>query len=211
MAKEGFFIFGIFVLITFLFFLLFGYSGSFIYFVLILIFSFLSIFSVYFFRDPKRNIPNDPNILVSPADGKIVDISPIDDDFVGKEAIKISIFLSVFDVHINRSPEECSVYFVKYFPGTFNLAWKEKASLENEQTHIGLKCNNYNLLVKQIAGTVARRIVCKIKEGDSLTRGQKIGMIKFGSRTDLIMPNNFKPLVKQGDMVYGGKSKIASY
>jgi len=132
-----------------------------------------------------------------------------DNSFIGGKVVKISIFLSVFDVHINRIPATGVVDYVKYNPGKFFPAYREKASLYNEQTEIGLTAvSGQKLIVKQIAGIIARRIVCHLKKGEDVTVGKRFGMIKFGSRTELIVPADSKLLVKKGDHVYGGKTAI---
>jgi phosphatidylserine decarboxylase len=169
----------------------------------------LTMFVAYFFRDPERAIPQDPGLIVSPADGRVIEIAEEENKYMEGRARRVSIFLSVFNVHINRIPAEGRVEMVKYFKGEFMAAWDEKASLKNEQTHIGLNCGKYKLLVKQIAGLIARRIVCKVHEGETYKRGDRLGLIKFGSRTDLFLPLNAALKVKIGDKVAGGSSIIA--
>ncbi|MFP4520513.1 MAG: phosphatidylserine decarboxylase family protein [Fibrobacterota bacterium] len=171
------------------------------------------VFSIYFFRDPERKIPEGENLIVSPADGKIVDISTQQESFYcGREMIKISIFLNVFNVHVNRFPCEGRVEFFKYVPGKFFNAAKEKASLENEQTIIGIQTGTHGkILVKQIAGLIARRVVCRVSEGDSLERGDRFGMIRFGSRTDLFLPPGTELLIKKDQVVYGGETVIGKF
>jgi len=175
-----------------------------------LVFAILTLFTTFFFRDPHRSFTPHDNLLISPADGKIIAIENIkDNSFIGGKAVKISIFLSVFDVHINRIPATGMVDYVKYNPGKFFPAYREKASLYNEQTEIGLTAvSGQKLIVKQIAGIIARRIVCHLKKGEDVTVGKRFGMIKFGSRTELIVPADSKLLVKKGDHVYGGKTAI---
>lgn len=169
----------------------------------------LSIFVIYFFRDPERLIPQEPGLIVSPADGKVIEIAEEENKFMAGRARRVSIFLSVFNVHINRMPAQGKVEMLKYYKGEFLAAWDEKASLKNEQTHIGINCGSYKILVKQIAGLVARRIVCKVREGETYQRGDRIGLIKFGSRTDLFLPLNAELRVQVGDTVSGGSSIIA--
>lgn len=166
------------------------------------------LFTLNFFRDPIRRVPGEPNLLVSPADGTVVDISEVqEDEFLKAPCHRIGIFLSVFDVHINRSPCQGTVRAVKYKPGRFLDARDPRCGAENESNaiHIG------DVLVKQIAGLIARRIVCEARPDDTLGRGQKFGMIKFGSRTELYIPKDqvAEIRVKLKDKVKGGKTVIA--
>ena len=174
------------------------------------VFALLTVFTTFFFRDPPRTVPAGSNILVAPADGKIVDIDTLaNHPFIGGEALKISIFLSVFDVHINRTPAAGTIDFVNYNPGKFLAAYEDKASEVNEQTEIGMTARNgHKLVYKQIAGLIARRIVCRLTPNDSVAAGEKFGMIKFGSRTDLIVPSDSRLEIKLGDQVYAGESVI---
>jgi phosphatidylserine decarboxylase len=168
----------------------------------------LTLFVVYFFRDPDRTAPSEPGALVAPADGRIVQIDTLaDHPFVGPNTLQVSIFLSVFDVHVNRTPASGRVDFVKYHPGKFLAAFNDKASLENEQTEIGMTtASGERIAFKQIAGLIARRIVCRLKEGDRVDLGERFGMIKFGSRTDLLIPEGTRLAVKLGDHVRGGET-----
>lgn len=168
------------------------------------------LFSFYFFRDPERTIPPDEDLILSAGDGKVVDIKEVfEDRYFHGQARKISIFLSVFDVHINRIPISGKVGYFEYKPGKFVQAFKPIASTENEQTIIGIENEKTKVIVKQIAGIIARRIVCHIREGYSVKRGARFGMIKFGSRVDLIIPLDAEVLVKLGDKVKGGETAIA--
>lgn len=175
------------------------------------IFAILTIFIAFFFRDPDRVSPTDPMSLVSPADGKIVVIKEIDNHpFIGGPAVRISIFLSVFDVHVNRVPASGTIEYMKYNPGKFFPAFEEKASDKNEQTEIGMTTSTgHKIIFTQIAGIIARRIICNIKESDSVTKGERFGMIRFGSRSDIILPHNSVLNVKIGDKVIGGLTEIA--
>ena len=147
------------------------------------IFLCLSFFIIYFFRDPFRKIPEQDNIFVSPADGKIIRISKINNDCdLYGDCILVSIFMSIFNVHINRVPCDGTIEEISYNPGKFMPAFREKASLLNEQNSVRIVSGKYKLLVRQIAGLIARRIVCKVKQGDMITKGAKLGLIKFGSR-----------------------------
>ncbi len=156
-----------------------------------------------FFRDPHREVPADPDLVVSPADGKIVAITPIEGN-----QLRVSIFMSVFDVHVNRSPVSGRVTGVHYHKGLFLPAFRDKASLRNEQNRIEIDDGTRSLAMVQIAGLVARRIVCRVAVGDRLERGQRLGLIKFGSRVDLYLPETIELQVHKGDRVWGGSSII---
>jgi len=166
------------------------------------------LFTFNFFRDPSRRVPAEPNLLVSPADGTIVEISEChEDEFLKAPCHKIGIFLSVCDVHINRSPCDGTVVATRYKPGRFLDARDPRCGPENESNsiHVG------PVLVKQIAGLIARRIVCRARPNDVLTRGEKFGMIKFGSRTELYIPKeHVKEIsIKMNDKVKGGETIVA--
>jgi phosphatidylserine decarboxylase len=170
----------------------------------------LTLSTVYFFRDPERTINAEPNAVLSPADGRVVAIDTLDSHpFVGGKALQVSVFLSVFDVHVNRVPASGRIEYMKYNPGKFLAAFNDKASLLNEQTEIGMVTENgHRLVFKQIAGLIARRIVCHLKDGDQVTAGDRFGMIRFGSRADIILPAGSRLAVKTGDRVHGGTSVI---
>lgn len=163
----------------------------------------VALFMAFFFRDPKRVPPADPDVVVSPADGKVTRIEP-----AGVDSTVISIFLSPFDVHINRSPIRGKIVDVLYSPGKFLMATNEKASLVNEQNALTIQGEKITVVCKQIAGILARRIVCWKTEGDSLGLGERFGMIKFSSRTDVLLPANVRVTVKEGDRVRGGTTVI---
>jgi phosphatidylserine decarboxylase len=164
-------------------------------------------FFLWFFRDPERVIPEAPGLIVSPADGKVTDVSPV--VLEGKPCTRISIFLSVFDVHVNRAPVAGVIRSVDYREGKFANAMGAASSAENEQNTVTLESAGMTVVFKQIAGLLARRIVFNQKPGDSLARGQRVGMIKFGSRTDVIFPGPAELSVKPGDRVKGGSSILA--
>ena len=170
----------------------------------------ITLFLIFFFRDPNRDVPHGDHIIVSPADGKIVSIKEIfENDYLHLNVKRISIFLSVFNVHINRIPIGGKVEHVQYNPGKFHIAALEKASLENEQTAIVISDRQTRILVKQIAGIIARRIACYVKPGDMVQKGARYGMIYFGSRTDIFLPKDAEIKVKLGDSVKGAKDIIA--
>jgi len=170
----------------------------------------LSLFIAYFFRNPKREIPNLQNIILSPADGKVIHVGECEEDrFLKEKALKVSIFMSLFDVHLNRAPVSGKVLEKKYLPGQFLVASVEKSSLLNEQNAMILETEDrIKILLIQIAGLVARRIVCYAKAGDLLRKGEIFGLIRFGSRVDLYLPPEVKPIVRVGQHVKGGESII---
>ena len=172
----------------------------------------LTIFVTFFFRDPARQCPDEPGLVISPADGAVLSVDTLaTHPITGPQTIKISIFLSVFNVHVNRVPISGRIDYVKYVPGKFLLAYVDKASDENEHTEIGMTDESGRKVVfKQIAGTIARRIVCKIAEGDQLRIGDRFGLIRFGSRMDLFLPAGSRVVVKKGDKVLGGETVIGN-
>jgi phosphatidylserine decarboxylase len=162
----------------------------------------LSLFMAYFFRDPKRTVPDEKDIIVSAADGRV---TRIDDDQKGK---LVSVFLSPFDVHINRAPIAGTITSLEYIPGKKLPATSNNASFVNERNSLTIEGEKITVVCTQIAGILARRIVCWNKQGDRLEIGEKFGLIKFSSRTDLLMPPNVEILVKIGDSVVGGETII---
>jgi phosphatidylserine decarboxylase len=170
----------------------------------------LFLFTLYFFRDPERIIPEGENIILSPADGKLVLIKELDHaDYLEAPATQLSIFLSPLNVHVNRVPWSGKVGFYRYIKGDFMVAYDHMASEKNERTEIGLERDGQKILFKQIVGSIARRIVCPIKEGDYLTKGERFGMIKFGSRMDILLPRDAAIQVKIGQKVVGGETVLA--
>ena len=167
----------------------------------------LAAFIFYFFRDPDRVIPADAGAIVSPADGRVVVVT--DEENAGRLGKRISVFLAIWNVHVNRSPAAGTITDVKYRPGKFAAAMRESASTHNEQNVIALATDSGEIIFKQIAGLIARRVVCWKKVGDRVARGQRIGLVRFGSRADLWLPRNSELLVKVGDHVKGGSSVVA--
>ena len=167
----------------------------------------LAAFFLWFFRDPPRRITTEPGAIVSPADGVVTEAEWVETTQGSK--LRISIFLNVFDVHVNRSPIEGTVKLVEYREGGFMNAMTPESSLTNEQTLIQIEGDGYEVSLKQIAGLLARRIVCNLKAGDKVERGQRIGMIKFGSRCDVLMPAEATLKVRTGARVKGGATVIA--
>jgi phosphatidylserine decarboxylase len=166
----------------------------------------LAAFVCYFFRNPTRRIPAGKNLIVSPADGKVVKISAINS---GEQAI--SIFLNIFNVHVQRSPVAGTVQQVEYKRGKFKAAFEDEASQVNEQNIVTIKGQDIRIVVRQIAGLIARRVICWKKAGESLERGELFGLIRFGSRVDIVLPGSAKILVNVGDKVKGGSSIIGEY
>jgi len=167
-------------------------------------------FSAYFFRDPERVTPGDPGLAVSPADGKVIAIGPRKDPFTGEERICIAIFMNVFSVHVNRSPVAAEVEAVRYHSGKFFNASFDKASTDNERCAYLLRdADGGAWTMIQIAGLIARRIVCRTDEGDRLARGQRYGLIRFGSRVDLFIPADYTPVCAVGDQVFTFQSIVA--
>lgn len=211
-AREGWLIIFISIVITFLF-LLGALKWDKLWLMIIAAcWAALTVFIIFFFRDPTRTASVSPNTLLSPADGKIVAIKPVDyNQFLGGPATRVSIFLSVFDVHINRVPIDGRINYVRYNPGKFFAAFEEKASQLNEQTEIGMTTTDgQRFIFKQIAGIIARRIICNLEEGDIVKSGERFGMIRFGSRVDLILPPETDIQIKMGDHVKGGETVIGS-
>ena len=165
----------------------------------------LAVFMAFFFRDPNRQPPSDPDVVVSPADGRV---TRIESSAEASGPTLISIFLSPLDVHINRAPIPGKIVDVVYSPGKFLMATNEKASLVNEQNALTIQGEKITVVCKQIAGILARRIVCWKHTGDRLNLGERFGMIKFSSRTDVLLPANVKVMVAEGDRVRGGITVI---
>lgn len=170
----------------------------------------LTIFMAYFFRDPERAIPEGDNIFVSPADGKIILIQNVrEEQYLKDEAVEISIFMSPLNVHVNRAPCDGVVESVVHNRGKFLSAFKPEASLQNENIAMLLNTSNGRILVRQVAGFIARRAVCRAKAGDTLKKGQRYGIIKFSSRLDIYLPKNVSLDIKLGDKVKAGETILA--
>lgn len=189
----------------------FNYLTAFdILFVQITIFVVL-LFCLNFFRDPSRVIPKNKNLIISPADGKIIKIKEFEDPKSGKKLKLISIFLSVFNVHANRMPVDGKFINVKYVKGDFLAAFDHRASDKNERMEISIDTEFGIIVVKQIAGLVARRILCYAKEGKKMLAGDRLGFIRFGSRTDIILPHNINLNIELNQKVYGGETILGTY
>jgi phosphatidylserine decarboxylase len=212
MTKEGFKFLIPAVAIWLILFTILVYSSKMAVLPFAAIFFLLSLFLLFFFRDPARSIPEGENIILSAADGKVISIQPFENlEFVEGKGTKVSVFMSVFNVHVNRAPVSAGIKYFKYNPGKFFPAFQDKASSENEQTELGLENDHGRIIVKQIAGIIARRIVCKAKAGDSLRAGQRFGMIQFGSRVDLFLPDKVEIRVKLEQKVKAGETIIGVF
>ncbi len=161
----------------------------------------IALFVIQFFRDPGRPVPQQPNAVLSPADGRIVKVDRTRDPYTDRDTLLISVFMNVFNVHSNRSPVDGTVERVDYAHGKFFNADLDKASAENERNAMVLKLDDERITVVQVAGLIARRILCYVKAGDRLSRGQRYGFIRFGSRVDVYLPLTARPRVAVGDVV----------
>ena len=169
-----------------------------------------TLFVLQFFRDPARDVPDEPGALVSPADGRIVFVGRAEDPYLKREALKISVFMNVFNVHSNRSPVDGTVKEKWYFPGAFVNAAVDKASLENERSALWLRTREgQDVTCVQVAGLIARRILCYVGSGAELVRGQRYGFIRFGSRVDVYLPPDARPKAALGDKVYAAETVLA--
>ncbi len=187
-----------------------AFNSLFSKFSVILIFL-LGCFVVYFFRNPYRPIHRDQSIVFAPADGKIVDIQTVyEKEYLNQDCLKISIFMSIWDVHVNRYPVSGKIVYAKYHPGNYFIASHPKSSELNEHQSVVINMpSGISILVKQIAGTLARRIVCYAKEGKLAVQGEDVGFIRFGSRVDIFLPLNIEIQVKMNEMVKGNRTIIA--
>lgn len=191
---------------------LFTGGAYFLYKPLAALFGLLFLFCVFFFRNPPRRIPGDEGIILSPADGVVLSIDDLNEEmFIGGPARRVSIFLSIFNVHVNRSPLDGEVKYLHYRPGKFLPAFKSHASELNEKNFIGIEAPHLRVLVTQVTGFIARRIVCYVRCGDVLRRGQLFGLIKFGSCTELYVPRHVEVCVRPGDKVKGGETVIGRF
>lgn len=169
----------------------------------------LACYFVYFFRNPERSVPMDESVIVSPADGTVQEVVPLPtDDFVKQPCNKVVIFLSVFNVHVNRSPIAGEIKCQKYVCGRFKPAYKDSVGFENERHMLGIENDRLRITVTQIAGILARRIVSWVTLDDVLAKGERYGLIRFGSCTEVVMPAEVEVTVKKGDKVVGGETVI---
>jgi len=202
-AREGWPFLGIAFALSLLILFLAGWAWS-------LPFWLATLFVLQFFRDPPRDVPDEPRALVSPADGRIVFVGRAEDPYLKREALKISVFMNVFNVHSNRSPVDGTVKEKWYFPGAFVNAALDKASLENERSALWLRTREgQDVTCVQVAGLIARRILCYVGSGAELVRGQRYGFIRFGSRVDVYLPPDAQPKAAIGDKVYAAETVLA--
>lgn len=207
-TKYGYSTLGIIAIATFvLISISFFVNNNFIKSVLIALPVIFLIFSLYFFRDPDRKAPWGENVVISPADGKVLVIKEVlDNKYINGKAKQLSIFMSPLNVHVNRIPIDGTVELVKYHEGQFIAAFEDKASEKNERCEFGINSKYGKILFTQVAGFIARRIVYEIKPGDTVKKGERFGMIKFGSRVDVIVPDEWTVKVKKGDNVSAGET-----
>lgn len=199
------------VVMAIVFYLTYTFVNHWIAYPIYAVFFVLWAIVIYFFRDPERTPPEGEQLIISPADGKVVLIKKIQEDvYLKTQATQVSIFLSPLDVHVNRNPITGVLEYLKYHPGKYLMAWDENASDLNERADFGVKHpSGTKIFFKQITGFLARRIVYHIKEGDQLKAGERFGMMKFGSRMDIIVPDNVEIKVKEGDRTWAGQSVLA--
>lgn len=212
-TKYGYGTMGVVFFVVFILIVISIFSSSnYVRVPLILLVIFLTVFTFNFFRDPERKVPEKSNIVVSPADGRVLFVKEvIDDKFLNSKAKMVSIFMSPLNVHVNRIPISGKVDYVKYIEGEYIAAFEDKASERNERNEIGITSPAGKVLFTQIAGFVARRIVSDLKVGDSVNIGNRFGMIKFGSRVDIIVPEQWQVKVKKDDNVTAGETILFEY
>ncbi len=212
-TKYGYNTMGIVLFIVFILIVISIFSSSnYIRVPLILLAFLLAAFTINFFRDPERKVPEKSNIVVSPADGRVLFVKDvIDEKFINGRAKMVSIFMSPLNVHVNRIPISGKVEYLKYIKGNYIAAFEDKASDQNERNEIGINSSAGKVLFIQIAGFIARRIISEVKVGDSVTIGNRFGMIKFGSRVDIIVPEQWFVKVKKDDNVTAGETILFEY
>ncbi len=211
LAKDGYPSIFIALAITITVYVLtYVYVDHWIAFPIYIVFGFCCGIVIYFFRDPERTAPEGDNLIISPADGVVLLVKEYDEQtYIKQKSTQITIFLSPLDVHVNRNPVSGLLEYLKYKPGKFLMAWNEHASEQNERADFGvLHPSGTKIFFKQITGFLARRIVYHIKEGDQLIAGERFGMMKFGSRMDIIVPGNVEIKVQEGDRTVAGESII---
>jgi phosphatidylserine decarboxylase len=186
-------------------------SGNSIVVALAILATLLIVFMLFFFRDPERIIPEGDDNLVSPCDGLVISIDPASEDEIGMPAKVISVFMSIFDVHVNRNVCSGKILEVEYRPGRFGHAGKDRAAKENEQNRILIEHISHRVMVTQVAGVLARRIICRLKAGDTIDKGERFGMIVLGSRLMVTVPDTFKFSVKKGQRVHAGETILGVF
>jgi phosphatidylserine decarboxylase len=209
-AREGYPFIGIATLLAVAAFALALARRSWSLWLLAIVITVLALWVAYFFRDPERSGERGPHIVVAPADGKLIMVTEVDEPaFIGGRATRLSIFMNVFNVHVNRYPVDGTVEYVHYNKGRFLNAAAEKSSLENEQSSVGVQSGSSRILVRQIAGLIARRIVTYSKVGETVKQGDRMGLIRFGSRVDVFIPTDAKLRVKLGTLTTAGSTVLA--
>lgn len=209
-AREGYPFIGIAMALAVAAFALALARRSWALWLLALVVTIIALWVAYFFRDPERSGERGAHIVVAPADGKLIMITEVDEPaFVGGKAVRLSIFMNVFNVHVNRYPVDGVVRYVHYNPGKFLNAAAEKSSIENEQSSVGIESGPNRILVRQIAGLVARRIVTYSREGDQVKQGDRMGLIRFGSRVDVFIPASASLRVRLGELTTAGTTVLA--
>lgn len=209
-TKYGYSTIGIAAIISFILIVIGIFiNNGFIKYPLFIIALLIIAFTLNFFRDPERITPSKDNIVVSPADGKVLIVKEVmDEKFINGKAKQISIFMSPLNVHVNRIPISGKVEYLKHYEGEFIAAFEDKASERNERTEIGILSEKGKVLFTQVAGFVARRIICDLKIGDNVKIGERFGMIKFGSRVDILVPVEWNEKVKKNDNVFAGETVL---
>jgi phosphatidylserine decarboxylase len=210
-AREGYLFIGIAAFAAALAFALALGRRSWALWLLAVVITIIALWVAYFFRDPERTGERGAGIVVAPADGRLIMMTEVDEPaFVQGRAIRLSIFMNVFNVHVNRYPVDGMVRYVHYNKGKFINAAAEKSSLENEQMSVGIESGKYRILVRQIAGLIARRIVTYSKVGENVRQGDRMGIIRFGSRVDVFVPTDAHLLAKTGDLTTAGTTILAA-
>ncbi len=208
--QDGYKISGIFLALAVLIYVCYYFSELSVFLWAFWISCAILVFSICFFRDPERKGPEDKRAVVSAADGVVVDVSPVEaEGFEGGKALRIAVFMNIFNVHVNRSPLAGRIIKTEHRPGRKLSALNKRAEYENEYGDMDIETSAGLVRVRQIAGIIARRVVTRIKAGDIIERGDRIGIIKFGSRVDIFLPLSFKPVVAKGDRARAGETMIA--
>jgi len=211
-AKEGLGLVLPAIFLTLVLWFLFWLNNHTAILFLAVIFSVSTVLLIFFFRDPKRIIPGGENLILSPADGRVDEIEKLSSaSFLETAAIRVSIFMSLFDVHINRLPISGEVKYIEHKSGKSLPAFKKESAKENEQTEIGIDNLSFRVILRQMVGFTARRIICHLKVGDKVKIGERFGMIKFGSRAELLLPQNVEIEVNLGDRVKAGETIIGIF
>ena len=213
MTKYGYSTIGIISIIVFILIAVAILSNNnYLRIALIVVALFLLIFTLNFFRDPERTTPLKDNVVVSPADGRVILIKEVlEEKFIKGKAWQISIFMSPLNIHVNRIPVDGKVEYLNYIRGDYLIAKNDKASLRNERAEFGIVSKYGKIFFTQVAGFIARRIIYELKTGDEVKMGKRFGMIKFGSRVDVIVPLNWKVIAKKGDKVTAGETILFEY